>query len=109
MTHRSKLSRYRSNPGVDHWKAIIRVLKYLRYTQNYGLHYTRYPAILEGYSDANWISDMKDTKSTSGYVFNLSGATVSWKSSKQTCIARSTMESEFNALDKVGEEVEWLH
>ena len=26
---------------------------------------------------------------------------MSWKSSKQTCIARSTMES--------GEEVEWLH
>ena len=28
----SKLSRYTSNSGVDHWKAIIRVLKYLRYT-----------------------------------------------------------------------------
>ncbi|KAL0340193.1 UNVERIFIED_CONTAM: Retrovirus-related Pol polyprotein from transposon TNT 1-94 [Sesamum radiatum] len=31
-----------------------------------------------------------------------------WKSSKQTCIARSTMESEFIALDKAGEEAEWL-
>ena len=100
----SKLSRYTSNPGVDHWKAVIRVLRYLRYTQNYGLHYTRYPAVLEGYNDANWISDMKDTKSISGYVFTLSGAVVSWKSSKQTCIARSTMESKFIALDKAGEE-----
>ena len=91
----SKLSRYTSNPGVDHWKEIIRVLRYLRYTQNYGLHYTRYPVVLEGYSDANWISEMKYTKSTSGYVFTLGGAVVSWKSSKQTCIARSTMESKF--------------
>ena len=33
---------------------------------------------------------------------------MSWKSSKQTCIARSTMEFEFNALDKDGEEAEWL-
>ena len=33
---------------------------------------------------------------------------MSWKSSKQTCIARSTMKSEFIALDKDGEEVEWL-
>ncbi|PHT66380.1 hypothetical protein T459_30805 [Capsicum annuum] len=33
---------------------------------------------------------------------------VSWKSSKQTCIARSTMEFEFIALDKAGEEAEWL-
>ena len=33
---------------------------------------------------------------------------MSLKSYKQTCIARSTMESEFIALDKAGEEVEWL-
>ena len=104
----SRLSRYTSNPGHDHWRAIERVLKYLRYTRDYGLHYTRYPAVLEGYSDANWISDMKDSKSTSGYVFTLGGAAVSWRSSKQTVIARSTMESEFIALDKCGEEAEWL-
>ena len=104
----SKLSRYTSNLGVDHWKAIIKVLRYLSYTQNYGLHYTRYPEILEGHSDANWISIMKDTKSTSGYVFTLSGATICWKSSKQTCITRFTRESKFIALDKAGEEAEWL-
>ena len=74
---------------------------------DYGLNYTRYLAVLEGYSDANWISDTKDTKSTSGYVFTLGGAAISWKSSKQTCIARSTMEFEFIALDKAGEEAEW--
>ena len=95
----NKLSRYTSNPGIDHWKAIVRVLRYLRFTRNYGLHYHRYPAVVEGYSDANWISDMKDSKSTSGYVFTLAGAAISWKSSKQTVIARSTMESEFIALD----------
>ena len=33
---------------------------------------------------------------------------MSWKSSKQTCIARSMMESEFIALAKAGEEAEWL-
>jgi hypothetical protein len=104
----SRLSRYTSNPGHDHWKAIVRVLRYLRHTRDLGLHYTRYPAVLEGYCDANWISDMKDSKSTSGYVFTLGGAAVSWKSSKQTCIARSTMESEFIALDKATEEAEWL-
>ena len=104
----SKLSRYTSNPSKDHWTAIIRVFRYLRYTLNYGLHFTKYPAVLEGYSDANWISDSNDSKSTSGFVFMLGGAAVSWKSSKQTCIARSTMESKFIALDKAGEEAEWL-
>ncbi|XP_073057052.1 secreted RxLR effector protein 161-like [Primulina eburnea] len=104
----SKLSRFTSNPGVEHWKAIIRLLRYLRYTRDHGLHYTRYPAVIEGYSDANWISDMKDSKSTSGFVFTLGGAAIAWKSSKQTVIARSTMEYEFIALDKCGEEAEWL-
>ena len=50
----------------------------------------------------------RKTKSTSGYVFTLSGATISLKSSKKTCIARSTMESKFIALDKAGEEAGWL-
>ncbi|XP_073014547.1 secreted RxLR effector protein 161-like [Primulina eburnea] len=104
----SKLSRFMSNPGVEHWKSIIRWLRYLRYTRDHGLHYTRYPAVIEGYNDANWISDMKDSKSTSGFVFTLRGAAIAWKSSKQIVIARSTMKSEFIALDKCAEEAEWL-
>ena len=70
---------------------------------SYGLHYMRYPTILEGYSDASWISNTRDTKSTSGYVFTIGRAIVSWKSSKETCIIWSTKESEFKTLDKVGE------
>ena len=104
----SRLSRYTCNPNEEHWKAIIRVLRYLRYTANYGLHFTRYPAVLEGYSDANWISDSKNIRSTSGYIFVLGGAAISWKSCKQTCIARSTMESEFVALDLAADEADWL-
>ena len=49
----SKLSRHTSNPGEDHWIALVRVWRYLKYTLNYGLHFTQYPAILEGYSDAS--------------------------------------------------------
>ena len=64
--------------------------------------------IQDRFGDANWISYVKDSKSTSGYVFTLAGAAVSWRSSKQIVIARFTMESEFIALDKCGEEAEWL-
>ena len=102
------LSKVTSNLGSDHWKAIVRVLRYLKYTKNYGLHYSKYLAVLEGYCEANWIFDTKDSKSTSGYLFTLGGGAVSWKSSKQTCIARSSMESEFIALGKAGEEAEWI-
>ena len=83
----------------------MRVLKCLRLTLDYGIHYTRYLIVFEGYNNANWISNVKDSKSYSGYEFTLGGAVVSWKSSKQTVIARSTMEYEFIVLDKCEEEV----
>nr|GEZ14654.1 retrotransposon protein, putative, Ty1-copia subclass [Tanacetum cinerariifolium] len=57
----SRLSRYTSNPSNAHWKSITRLLHYLRYSRDYGLHYDRHPAVIEGYSDANWISDIKDS------------------------------------------------
>ena len=69
----SKLSRYTSNPNQNHWLAMKRVLGYLEDTQNYALHYNKYPAVLEGYSDANWITGSTKIKSTSGYVFTIAG------------------------------------
>jgi hypothetical protein len=63
---------------------------------------------LEGYSDANWISDANELKATSGYVFTLGGGVVSWKSCKQTILTRSTMEAELAALDTATVEAEWL-
>ena len=49
----SKLSRFVSNPGDGHWKALERVMRYLKGTMNYGIHYTGYPRVIEGYSDSN--------------------------------------------------------
>ncbi|GJR19903.1 zinc finger, CCHC-type containing protein [Tanacetum coccineum] len=101
------LSRYTSNPGTQHWQAIQRVLKYLKKTMDYSLIYTGYPSVLEGYTDASWISNTKDNSSTSGWVFLLGGCAISWASKKQTCITGSTMESEFVALAAAGKEAEW--
>ena len=84
------------------------MLRYLKGTFDYGLSYCGYLNILEEYCDANWISDTDEVKPISGYVFTLAGGAVSWKSSKQTCIVRSTMESELVTLEKVGSEAEWL-
>ncbi|GJZ21908.1 zinc finger, CCHC-type containing protein [Tanacetum coccineum] len=69
--------------------------------------YTSNP-VLEGYTDASWISNTKDNSSTSGWVFLLSGGAISWASKKQTCIIGSTMEYEFMALEAAGKEAEWL-
>jgi hypothetical protein len=73
---------------------------------DYRIHYSRYPVVLEGYSDANWISEMNEMYAMSGYVFTLGGATVSWRSCKQTILMRSTMEAELLALDTATIEVD---
>ncbi|XP_071912215.1 uncharacterized protein [Coffea arabica] len=103
-----RLSRYIHNPNREHRFALVRLMKYLRGTINFGILYSGFPTVLEGYNDANWISDPNDTKSTSGYVFTLGGGAVAWKSARQTIIARSTMESEFIALELTGSEADWL-
>ncbi|GJX51663.1 zinc finger, CCHC-type containing protein [Tanacetum coccineum] len=63
-----KLSMYTSNLGTQHWQAIQQVLKYLKKTMDYRLTYIGYPSVLEGYTDASWISNTKDNSSTSGWV-----------------------------------------
>ena len=72
-----KLSQFTRNPGQEHWDALIHLLRYLKSTINYGLHYSGNPAVLEGFCDANWISDSKETLATSGYVFTLGGGAIS--------------------------------
>ena len=103
----SRLSRYTHNPSFEHWNALYRLLKYLKGTLDLGLHFNKFPTVLEGFCDANWVIDNDEVSSTSGYVFTLCGGAISWKSTKQTCIARFTMEFEFITLELVGQEVEW--
>nr|GEY10333.1 zinc finger, CCHC-type [Tanacetum cinerariifolium] len=82
--------------------------QYLKGTMDYGLTYSGYPSVIEGYSDASWINNMEDHSSTSGWVFLLGGGAIFWASQKQTCITSSTIESEFVALAAAGNEAEWL-
>ncbi|XP_075111825.1 secreted RxLR effector protein 161-like [Nicotiana tabacum] len=92
------LGRYQSNPGLDHWKAGKRVLRYLQGTKDFKLTYKCSDSLdVIGYSDSD-LGGCKDTgKSTSGYIFLLAGGAVSWRSVKQTIVATSTMEAEFIA------------
>nr|GEV69029.1 zinc finger, CCHC-type [Tanacetum cinerariifolium] len=93
---------YISNLGTLHWQAIQRVQKYLKKAIDYRLVYSSYPSVLEGYTNASWISNTEDNPSTSGWVFLLGGGAIYWASKKQTCITGSTMESEFVALAATG-------
>ena len=72
-----KLSRFSSNPSEEHWHGVKRVLGYLMKTKDYGLNYIGYPSVLEGYTDASWMTNQEDHSSTSGWIFLLGGGAIS--------------------------------
>ena len=105
----SVLGRYQSNPGEQHWVAAKKVLRYLQRTKSFMLVYKKVENLeLVGYTDADFAGCVDDRRSTSGYLFFLAGAAVSWKSAKQKALATSTMEAEFIACFEATKRGLWL-
>ncbi|XP_059285644.1 secreted RxLR effector protein 161-like [Lycium ferocissimum] len=103
------LGRYQSNPGIDHWKAAKKVLRYLKGTKDYMLTYRRSNSLeVIGYSDSDHGGCVDTRKSTFGYLFLLAEGAISWKSAKQSVIATSTMEAEFVACFEATIHALWL-
>ena len=103
------MGRYQSNPGIEHWKAAKKVLRYLQGTKDHMLTYKRSDHLeVIGYSDSDFAGCVDSRKSTFGYLFLLAGGAISWKSAKQTVIAASTMEAEFVACFEATVHGLWL-
>lgn len=102
------LRRYLSNPGIDHRKAVKRVMRYLLKTQNLMLVYRRsnQPEIT-GYCDSDYVGCLDSRRSTFGYVFLFSEGTISWRSAKQGLVASSTMEAEYIACYESSNQAIW--
>jgi hypothetical protein len=61
-----------------------------------------------GYSDSDFAGCLDTDRSTSGYVFKLTGGAISWSSSKQTVMTSSTMYAEFLACYEAMRQTMWL-
>ncbi|KAM1135330.1 hypothetical protein EV2_045499 [Malus domestica] len=93
------LGRYQSNPGLEHWKAAKKVIRYLQGTKEYRLMYKHFDLLeVVGYSDSDFVGCVDSRMSTLGYIYLLAGGAVSWRSAKQTLVASSTMEAEYIAV-----------
>ena len=92
------LGRYQSNPSLDHWKIIKKVLRYLHGMKDHMLTYRRFNHLeVIWYSYSNYPGCVDARKSTFGYLFPLVGGAIPWKSAKQSIITASTMEAKFVA------------
>ncbi|XP_031106199.1 secreted RxLR effector protein 161-like [Ipomoea triloba] len=103
------LGRYLHNPGLDHWRAVKKVLRYLKGTKDYKLGFRQTDNLdVVGYSDADFAGCVDSRKSISGCVFIMAGGAISWRSVKQSLIATSTCEAEFVSCFEATSQGVWL-
>ena len=93
------VNQFMQNPKLSHWEAVCRILRYLKGSPGKGLVLKPTNNLdIIGYSDANWAGDNLDRRSVSGFYVFVGGNLVSWKSKKQSVVARSSAEAEYRAM-----------
>ncbi|GAA0147369.1 transmembrane signal receptor [Lithospermum erythrorhizon] len=104
------ISRYMAKPTELHLQIAKRILRYLKGSTQYGIFYTKGKA--EGelmvYTDSDYVGDLDDKKSTSGYVVLLNSGAVAWCSKKQPIVTLSTTEAEFVAATVCACQAIWM-
>jgi len=114
------LSRYNIQPLEMHAMAAKRVLRYLKTTVGFQIHYQRLPnpITIVGYTDSGWTGNLTTRKSVGGCVFGLGNTNVNnelvisglihWQSKSQSGVALSTLEAEYIACSHATRESLWL-
>ena len=97
-----------SKPTVEHWQAAKGVLRYVAGTCNVGILYRKDAGVFSAYCDADYAGDLDSRRSTTGYVFIMSGGAISWSSKLQATVAVSTVEAEYMAASAAVKEALWL-
>ncbi|KAL0536093.1 hypothetical protein IC582_025025 [Cucumis melo] len=90
-------------------EAVNRILRYLKNTHGKGLMFRKTnKKTIEAYTDSDWARSVIDRKSTFGYHTFVWGNLVTWRSKKQSVVAKSSAEAEYRAMSLgICEEI-WL-
>jgi hypothetical protein len=95
---------------TDHWKAAIRVLRYLKGTHTLCLQLSGLKTLdLVRFSDSDYANCRETSKSIGGYCFNMGTGSILWCSHKQKTVTDSLCYAEYIALSKAVKEAIFLH
>ena len=105
----SLVSQFMHAPGPEHFETVYRILRYLKGSPGKGLLFRKNGHLqVEIYTDADWAGSVTDRRSTFGYCTFVGGNLVTWRSKKQTVVARSSAEAEYRAVALGICEVFWI-
>jgi hypothetical protein len=104
-----QVAKYCSNPQPAHWRAVKRIMAYLKGTCNLGIWLGGTNEGVVCYGDADFAGDLDNRKSTSGSICFFRGGPVSWASRQQNTTVLSTTQSEYQALADVCKDAVWLN
>jgi len=102
------LPRFMSCLEEAHLRAAKGVPRYLRGTTRRGVAYVSSEP-LQGYVDADWEGDVHGRRSTTRFTSTVSGGPVALASKRQSAVATSTAEAEYEAAAMATKEALWLH
>ncbi|CAH9143337.1 unnamed protein product [Cuscuta epithymum] len=103
------LSQFLQNPRHEHWNAALRVVRYLKGSPGQGILLRADGDLtLTGWCDSDWAACPLTRKSLSGWLVFLGHSPVSWKTKKQTTVARSSAEAEYRSMAAATCELKWL-
>jgi len=95
----SVISQYMHSPTQKHINAVFHVLRYLKGMPGKGLMFKKInERRIECFVDTNWAGSCEDNRSTSSYYTKLWSNVVTWRSKKQSVVARSCAKAKFCAI-----------
>ena len=105
----SRACRHSKSPTLAHWRAAIRILRYLLSTSDLSITYPirRRPVTVCAYADTAYGNE-SGKRSRHGHAVFLSGCIVSWLTKATTAVCLSTAESEFVEATEAAKDVVWL-
>lgn len=107
----SQLLQHLERPGTTHWNAVVHLLRYLSSTSHLGIYLSGSGSLgdLAIYTDSDYTNCPETRRLYSGYISQLNGNLISWKSKKQPTVSTSTTEAKYRAVYEGVQELTWLH